>query len=193
LKSEEVDGVETVRNGVNTGLRPLPQTRLFGTGQCTYQYTRDFFRRDRRYACMTDIGSPPAPDLSRAAWIVDRSTETLLADRIRNADGTTTETTRAFALPARPEVAACEAICKTRAPRTNSDVTPSGVTGAAQNDPAGFDSYYHACSTDNVCPTGPGEEIITPCGCLDDFPEAVVMMQTVRLGGADMVCTGAVR
>ena len=40
---------------------------------------------------------------------------------------------------------------------------------------------------------GPGEEIVSACGCLDDFPEAVVMMQTVRLGGADLVCTGEVR
>ena len=40
---------------------------------------------------------------------------------------------------------------------------------------------------------GPGEELVSPCGCLDDFPEAVVMMQTVRLGGADLVCTGTAR
>jgi hypothetical protein len=44
----------------------------------------------------------------------------------------------------------------------------------------------------NVCPAGPGEEVMSACGCLDDFPEAVVMMQTVRLAGADMTCTSAV-
>ena len=58
---------------------------------------------------------------------------------------------------------------------------------------AAYDSFYHACGSDNACPTGPGEEIVSACGCLDDFPEAVVMMQTVRLGGADLVCTGTVR
>jgi len=70
---------------------------------------------------------------------------------------------------------------------------PAGVVGAQQNISTGFDTFYHACTGDNVCPAGPGEEIVSTCGCLDDFPEAVVMMQTVRLAGADLACTGAVR
>ena len=45
----------------------------------------------------------------------------------------------------------------------------------------------------SVCPLGPGEEIVSACGCLDDFPEAVVMMQTVRLAGADLACTAETR
>jgi hypothetical protein len=36
---------------------------------------------------------------------------------------------------------------------------------------------------------GEGEELVTACGCLDDFPEAAVMMQTVRLAGSDLACT----
>ena len=84
-------------------------------------------------------------------------------------------------------------ICKTRAPKANADAAPDGVVGARQTNPTGFDTFYHVCRADNVCPAGPGETIVSPCGCLDDFPEAVVMMQTVRLGGADMVCTGEVR
>ena len=61
-----------------------------------------------------------------------------------------------------------------------------------QNNPAGWDTFYHVCDASNVCPAGPGEQIVSACGCLDDFPEAVVMMQSVRLAGADMVCTSAV-
>jgi hypothetical protein len=45
----------------------------------------------------------------------------------------------------------------------------------------------------NTCPLGSGEELVTDCGCLDDFPEAVVMMQTLRLSGADLVCTATQR
>ena len=37
---------------------------------------------------------------------------------------------------------------------------------------------------------GPAKTVVSACGCLDDFPEAVAMMQTVRLAGADLVCTG---
>jgi len=193
LADEDVDGVETFRNGVGTGLRPLPQTRLFGSDSCTVQLTRDFFRRSRSYKCELDSGSLPAPDLSRGAYIIDHSTETLLVDRQKQADGSTRETSTAFALPDRGSVPACEAICKTRARHVNTAAAPAGVTGAQQNDPTGWDSFYHVCEPSNVCPTGAGEEIVSGCGCLDDFPEAVVMMQSVRLAGADMVCTSVAR
>jgi hypothetical protein len=190
LDSEEVDGVTTFRGGVNTGLRPLPQTRLFGSAACTVQFTRDFFLKDRAYKCLVDTGTGMSePDLSRGAYIIDHSTETMIADRLRQSDGSYATSTRPFALPQRGSVPACETLCKTRAPTVNNAAAPAGVTGSQQNDPASFDTFYHACAADNVCPAGPGEEIVSACACLDDFPEAVVMMQTVRLAGADLVCT----
>ncbi|MBL0914770.1 MAG: hypothetical protein IBJ13_04445 [Sphingopyxis sp.] len=197
LTEEEVDGVFTFRGGVGTGLRPLPQTRPFGTGACLITLTRDFFVRSRRYNCVVDTGAMPEPDLSRGAYIIDRSTETMLADRVRTADGGAAASTRPFALPDRGSVPACEAICKTRAPKPNSDAAPDGVVGARQVSPTGWDHFYHACTLDgagaSVCPAGPGEDIVSPCGCLDDFPEAVVMMQAVRLAGADLACTASAR
>lgn len=186
LADETVDGVTTFRNGIATGLTPLLQTRTLGPGACSLSLTRDFWERDRRYQC---TASTPAPDLSRSTYIIDHSTEALLADRTVAPDGTLTATTRPFALPDRGSVPACEAICKTRAPKVNADAALDGVVGERQNDPNGWDSFFHACSADNVCPLGPGEELVTDCGCLDDFPEAAAMMQTVRLGGADIVCT----
>ena len=192
LSDEQVDGVQTVLNGVATGLRPLPQTRLFGTASCTLQITRDFFGRDRTYACSTDSTALPAPDLSRGAYIIAHSTETLLADRQKTADGSITTSTRSFSLPPQGSVPACEPICKTRAPKANTAAAPDGVVASRQNTPSGYDTFYHSCDAANVCPAGPGEEIVSACGCLDDFPEAVVMMQTVRLAGADMTCTSVV-
>lgn len=193
IESELVDGVQIFRNGVNTALRPLPQTRLLGTDACPVSLTRDFFLKDRTYRCEVDTAALPKPDTSRGAYILDRSTETMLADRARQADGSFAESTRPFTLPDRGSVPACEPICKTRAPRVNTAAAPAGVVGSRQNDPIAYDTFYHACSSANVCPAGPGEEVVSGCGCLDDFPEAVVMMQTVRLAGADLVCTGATR
>ena len=193
LDSEWVDGVQTFRNGINTGLTPLRQTRVLGTDACPVQVTRDFFLRDRTYACALDNDAMPEPDLSRGAYILDHSTETLLADRTRQADGSYAGTSRPFGLPDRGAVPACEPICKTRKASMNTAAAPAGVVGAQQNVPASYDSFYHACSSDNVCPVGDGEELVAACGCLDDFPEAVAMMQTVRLAGADLVCTGEVR
>lgn len=191
LNSEDVDGVFTFRNGVGTGLKPLQQTRAFGSDSCTVELTRDFFERDRSYKCSVDTSGMPQPDLSRGAYIIDHSTETLLADQTEGADGTVSQTTSAFSLPDRGSVSSCEAVCKTRAPKVNTAAAQSGVVGTQQNDPSGWDTFYHVCSASNVCPTGPGEEIVSGCGCLDDFPEAVVMMQSVRLAGTDMVCTSA--
>ncbi|MBB4151402.1 hypothetical protein ACFSUK_04780 [Sphingobium scionense] len=191
LDSELVDGVQTWVGGVATGLRPLPQTRILGGPTCPTDLTRDFFVKDRTYRCAVD--DIAKPDMSRGAYIIDRSTETMLADRTRQSDGSFATSTRPFTLPDRGSVAACEPVCKTRAPRVNSDAAPDGVVGAKQNAPTGYDSFFHACSANNQCPAGPGEEVVTACGCLDDFPEAVVMMQTVRLAGADMVCTGSVQ
>lgn len=193
LVDEEVDGVTTFRNGVGTGLTPLAQTRLMGMGACTTRISRDFFERRRSYACTVELGTTPQPDLSRGAYIIDHSTETLLADRLRTADGGHSLTTRTFALPDRGSVNACEPICKTRKAQTNNAAAPDGVTGSKQTNPTGWDFFYHACQDSNVCPAGEGEELVQGCGCIDDFPEAVVMMQTVRLSGADMICTGAVR
>jgi hypothetical protein len=196
LDSEIVDGVQTFKGGVATGLTPLPQVRQFGSGACTLQLARDFFRRERSYRCSIDTGTMPEPDLSRGAYIIDHSTETMLADRVKTADGGHVTSSRSFALHDRGSVPACEAVCKTRAPKANDGVALDGVVGAKQNAPTGWDTFYHACKTSrggDVCPAGPGEEIVSACGCLDDFPEAVVMMQTVRLGGADLVCTGEVR
>jgi hypothetical protein len=68
----------------------------------------------------------------------------------------------------------------------------AGVVGAKQNDATGYDTFYHAARRQH-CPLGSGEELVTDCGCLDDFPEAVVMMQTLRLSGADLVCTATQR
>ncbi|WP_342250363.1 hypothetical protein [Sphingomonas sp. OTU376] len=193
LENERVDGVQTFLNGVQTGLRPLPQTRILGSGVCPVQLTRDFFLKERSYRCRIDNDSMTPPDLSRGAYILDHSTETLLVDRPRLPDGSQAETRRAFRLPGRGSVAACEPVCKTRAPRAERAVAPQGVIAAQQNQPASFDTFYHGCSADNVCPVGQGEELVSACGCLDDFPEAVVMMQTVRLAGADLVCTAATR
>jgi len=196
LHDESVDGVETFRNGVGTGLTPLPQTRLFESGACSLRLARPWFERQRRYRCTVDTGSMPEPDLSRGAYIIDHSTATMLGDRTMTSDGGYTTTSRPFALPDRGSVPACEPVCKTRAPARNTAAALDGVVGTKQNAPTGMDTFYHACTSasgGDVCPVGPGEEIISPCGCLDDFPEAVVMMQTVRLGGADMVCTGEVR
>lgn len=187
IDSEMVDGVQTFLNGAATGLKPLTQTRQMGGSACPIELTRDFFLKDRTYRCSgTQLAQP---DTSRGAYILDRSTETMLADRTRQADGSYSETTRPLALPDRGTVATCEPICKTRKAAANDGVAADGSVAEKQNVPVGTETFFHSCDSNSQCPAGPGEEIVSACGCLDDFPEAVVMMQSVRLAGADLVCT----
>lgn len=187
LDSELADGVQTWTNGAATGLKPVPQTRILGGPSCPATLTREFFLKNRTYRCLSD--DAPKPDTSRGTYIIDHSTEQLLADRTLQGDGSYRTGTRSFALPDRGSVPVCEPVCKTRAARANSDAAPDGVVGARQNMPNGYDTFFHACNAQSQCPLGAGEELITPCGCIDDFPEAVALMQTVRLAGADLVCT----
>lgn len=188
LVDENVDDVVTIRNGIATGFTPLAQTRQFGTGRCSYQYARDFFSKQRRYSCTIGDGTLPQPDLSRGAYIIDRSTETMLADRVVGKDGTPLETRRSFSLPPRVAVPVCEPVCKTRAPKANDAIGQTAPVASLQTNPSGYDSFYHSCDATGQCPMGPGEELVTACGCLDDFPEAVTMMQSLRLAGADLSC-----
>src|SRR3546814_11200664 len=104
------------------------------------------------------------PDTSRGAYIIDHSTETLLADLTLQSDGSYTSSTRAFSLPDRGSVPACEPVCKTRAPKANNEAALDGVVGAKQIVPTGYDTFFHACTADNQCPAGPGEEVVSACG-----------------------------
>ncbi|WDF74243.1 hypothetical protein [Novosphingobium sp. KACC 22771] len=192
LSDETIDGVVTALNGVRTGLKPIVQTRIVTASTCSVQLSRDFFTKDRRYTCSIDKGMAD-PNTSRGAYIIDHSTETLLADRLSNDDGSYRLNTRNFALPDRGTVDTCEPVCKTRRAQANTAAALDGVIGSKQNTPTGWDYLYHACQDNNVCPVGDGEELVQGCGCIDDFPEAVVMMQTMRLGGSDLICTGTVR
>lgn len=188
LHREDVDGVLTYEAGAKTGLTPVPQTRLFGGASCTLSLTRPWFEKQRQYRCVVDGGAITYPDVSRGGYIIDNSTATVLADRTKNSAGDFVTSTRAFANPPQDPVDRCENVCKTRAPKVNNDAAPAGVVATLQNDPNGFNTFYHTCAA-SVCPLGPGETVITPCGCVDDFPEAFVMMQAVRLAGSDLVCT----
>src|SRR3546814_4204048 len=101
----------------------------------------------RSYRCNVD--DIAKPDTSRGAYIIDHSTETLLADRTLQSDGSYTSSTRAFSLPDRGSVPACEPVCKTRAPKANNEAALDGVVGAKQNVPTGYDTFFHACTADN--------------------------------------------
>jgi hypothetical protein len=88
----------------------------------------------------------------------------------------------------RGNIGSCRQACKTV---MNVDNTSTNV--ASKKSDISLDAttpvyYYHAC-TSAGCPAGTGETIVTDCQCIDDFAEAAVIMQTLRKGAQDIICS----
>jgi hypothetical protein len=158
---------------------PSPGTSFRRTGPIDARSTAHRYRNRTR--AVAPISSTIRP---RRYWPIARG-RGMVASRNRRGP---------FSLPDRGSVPACEPICKTRAPRVNTAAARRPASSAACRTirPPTTASIMLAGATMPVRPAL-ARRSSSACGCLDDFPEAVVMMQTVRLGGADLVCTGTVR
>lgn len=190
LRGETVDGVVTYANGVATGLTPIPSTRTLGAAPCQFTVTEPWWKKDRAYRC-TALGSGsalPTPNLTRVKYIYDNSTITAWADQYTDANGAVITAGGLLSPPAPVAVGSCERMCKTTRSYQNTHLTETGTAGDLQETRIDTEFAFHACSTGS-CPAGPGETIVKDCACVDEFPEAMVMMQAVRLGARDLICT----
>jgi len=88
----------------------------------------------------------------------------------------------------RGNMATCQQACKTVANVDNSATNVAYKKSDVSLDTTTPQFYYHAC-TSAGCPAGPGETIVTDCQCIDDFAEAAVIMQTLRKGAQDIICS----
>lgn len=189
LIEEVVDGVVTYSGYASTSLTPLPQTVTVSGSVCSADVTRDWFVKQRKYAC---IGTAPfdfADALERQAHVVASASAAGYEDRIT--DLTTGEVTySAGALPlfTDVDVQACAPVCKTRREVTQDNVSASGLVQDNTATPVSYDIAYRACSATG-CPLSPGEEIVTDCTCLDAFAEAATVMQLIRSAGRDILCS----
>ena len=188
LVDETVDGVRTFLNGGRTGLTPINQPRTLYGAQCVQSFSRPFFDRDRTYECEFDNSSAQAFDFNRATHIYNGSSLDQYADRQKNSDGSFTNITGAFSIDTDYGVSSCQNLCKTRSSVTDTEISSTGVVGSILKNPVATEFNYHQCSGD-VCPIGPGETIVTDCGCLNEFPQALTIMQSFRLAGQDLICT----
>jgi hypothetical protein len=190
LYAEQVDGVDTFINGFSTGLKPIASTHTLSGSNCTFNESRPWWLKNRSYRCETSGPNAPNINLDRIAYIYDHSTISTFADERRDALGNIVNATGALNLPSPVTVSDCEMVCKTSKSATSNQVAVSGVTGDKLNAPAAAQEYsFHSCDASNVCPLGAGETVVTPCGCLNNFPEAAAMMQAVRMAGQDTICT----
>ena len=88
----------------------------------------------------------------------------------------------------RGNIGNCQQACKTVANVDNTSTNVASKKSDVSLDPTTPEFYYHAC-TSAGCPAGAGETIITDCQCIDDFAEAAVIMQILRKGAQDIICS----
>lgn len=191
LQSEAVDGVQTFSNFNSTGLIPLPGCRNF-TGQVgTNTICRDWWQKKRSYVCGNQAYDFSAIG-TRFGTVVTSMTDNTASldfqDKTLTAAGWSA-TNGSITLPGRDPSAACELACKTRIPKSDTQVTVSGDVTAMRNPAISYDFFYRVCDQNNHCPTGAGEEIVKDCQCLNDFAEAATIIQTLRVAGKDTICT----
>ena len=188
IDGETVDGVPTFRNGGRTGLTPLAQPRTLYGARCTKSFSKPWFVRDRTYACEVDALDARTFDFNRASHIYSGSTFDQFADRQVGEGGSIVGLTGSYTIDTEFGIGECEQICKTRTTEPDTEVSSTGVVGDLLKNPEAGSFNYHQCAA-GVCPAGPGETIVGECGCLNEFPQALTLMQSFRLAGQDLICS----
>lgn len=189
LAEETVDGVKTFISSINTGLIPLPQTKVLQGSFCTVPAKRDWFNKKRAYRCNRKVDFNFDNILERKAYVDKTVTPADYKDKMFS-NGQVTYGSGELFWPDMPTVGPCINMCKTRKAKTTPDMSISGQVD--KNNNAGvvkYDNFYYECDTGNTCPAGPGEEIVKACQCLNEFAEASAIMQVMRQAGQDMICT----
>lgn len=192
IDSETVDGVPTYRAGGRTGLTPLAPLRTLYGVRCTKSFSKPWFVRDRTYQCEVDAADARTFDFARASHIYSGSTFDQFADRQMGEDGSIVGLTGNYTIDTEFGIEGCEQICKTRVSEPDTEVSSTGVVGDLLKNPEAGSFNYHQCAA-AVCPAGPGETIVSECGCLNEFPQALTLMQSFRLAGQDLICSSGTK
>lgn len=196
LKDETDDGVPTIRNYVSTGLTPVPQSKDI-TSPCNYgTITEPYFVKQRTYVCKT--GVPTTYDFNDAVQrynsvhtTLDTTTGNYTDRTVTTQDGPATFSAANATLPAPQAPPSCTQTCETSEPQIGGNVgDQDGATQSLNNSGLPLMYSYKVCTGDgSVCPTTPGETIVTPCSCRNTFTQAASTMQTIRMSGQDTICT----
>lgn len=196
LKEELIDGVTTVRNSISTGLSVLPSSRILTGDFCPdVLVTRSWWEKKKVFVCDTE--GYDFTDVKKRFGMVTGSLSTTgtaidYQDTTPSPNGVWSESFGAITPMATDPVSECEMACQTRKPKIDSQTTLLGPSSKAQIDTRTFDYFYRVCATGGVCPAAPGEEILKECQCLNEFNEAASIMQMLRLGNQDAVCSDGV-
>lgn len=192
LRDEQVDGVQTYQGYTRTGLTPSPASKTYTYNGCEQTLTREFFSTQRIYTCPAS----PLPYDGEAAQkrydsihgTFDTATGAFTDVTTKDGGSTYTASAQRITTPPPDSRAACPMMCRTRKPRPGVAVGEPGPTNALNPGGVAYDYTWRECDEGNLCPTAAGEEVVTACGCRDNFGEAAAAMQTIRQVAEDSVC-----
>ena len=191
LKTEKIDGVPTVSNYAPTGLNQLPSSKdFYGQFYTPLQIWRPWWQKQREYSCTT---TPTAFNLTRYQNVKDtisaNGTSFAFDDYRQGDDGTWSSVSMDGTLPQADVYETCIPSCKVKRPISITDVTLAGSVSTNMVNNSSFETRYLTC-INNTCPVVSGDEVVPPCSCIDEFPQAASIMQSMRLSGADTICSG---
>ena len=88
----------------------------------------------------------------------------------------------------------CEKACKTRTPVVDTQTNITNLKSDYLNNTNTYKVHYRQCSDDSVCHLEEaGEEIVKDCQCINEFTEAAMVMQMIRMAGKDIICSDGVK
>lgn len=196
LKSEIVDDVLTYRNFGGTGLNPLPTCRTFTGIVQPMEMCRDWWVKQRAYVCDSERVFDFTSTKDRFGKVVTTSADNTsilnYTDLRESGDGTWSTVSSTVTLPDREAYSECVDACKVKRPKLDVQVGVSGVISDSRSTADSYDIMYLNC-VNGQCPTDTGDIIVEACGCLNGFAEAASIMQTMRLAGADNICSSGTK
>lgn len=154
---------------------------------CEKEVCHDWWRKQRTYLCRAQ-GVDFSDIQKRARTIRESASRTDSSLYYRDyIEGEYQEKTLSFS-GGTETTESCEKACKTRKIIRNTETTIVATRSDYVANPEGYEFYYKSCLND-TCPLDDGESIVKNCQCINDFAEASVIMQTLRMGGQDFICS----
>ena len=154
---------------------------------CEKEVCHDWWRKQRTYLCRAQ-GVDFSDIQKRARTIRESASRTDSSLYYRDyIEGEYQEKTLSFS-GGTETTESCEKACKTKKIIRNTETTIVATRSDYVANPEGYEFYYKSCLND-TCPLDDGESIVKNCQCINDFAEASVIMQTLRMGGQDFICS----
>jgi len=196
LKTETVDGVQTINNFLPTYLSPFESCKTF-TGNLTHSLCRQWWVKNRTYQCekkdtnWDDLKARTKKIYSTTSGDMTQFGYTDL--RYNGASWVTEQTSTSGISTLSFDSSKCEKACKLS--KVVAD-TRAGVIGQAQENQVSATTYqyvYKSCAITGSCQIEAGETLVKDCQCISDFAEAATILATLGAANNDTICSSGVK